>query len=176
VFFADPFAGPPSGLVAVQEVRLLAAPAASLGLGENHRASGVGARSSARLTGLRRHVCGSAGAWSKVGALGENHRASGGGARSSARLTGLRRHVCGSALRRPRSVSAKTTALLAAVRALRFDWPPAPPSRGRSWLQAVCVCGAIEGSAKNTCGLEPLRRVRYVPPKTSLFLVPGVTH
>ena len=39
MFFADPFAMPPSGLVAVREVRLLAAPTASLGLGENHWSS-----------------------------------------------------------------------------------------------------------------------------------------
>jgi hypothetical protein len=39
VLFADPFAMPPSGVVAVQEVRLLAPPVASLGLDENHRTS-----------------------------------------------------------------------------------------------------------------------------------------
>jgi hypothetical protein len=41
VLFADPFAIPTSGVVAVQEVRLLAPPLASLGLGENHRTSGA---------------------------------------------------------------------------------------------------------------------------------------
>jgi hypothetical protein len=39
VLFADTFAIPPSGIVAVQEVRVLIPPAASLGLDENHRTS-----------------------------------------------------------------------------------------------------------------------------------------
>jgi hypothetical protein len=39
MLFADTFAIPTSGVVAVQEVRLLAPPPASLGLDEKHRTS-----------------------------------------------------------------------------------------------------------------------------------------